>query len=114
MTDQDAFFYPHTCTIYRVTSVNPSTGEDVSTSVYSGICGLNIGSSGNTALRGVQLMAEYKVIIPTCTVVLRKNDNVDVVSENGRITRALIEDFDPCSWPGMEGITIYLTKGVDT
>jgi hypothetical protein len=113
MIDKTAFFYPHTCIIYRVT-VNPGTGEDVSTSVYSGICGLNIGSSGDTALRGDQLMSAYKVIIPTSTVVLAKNDNIDVISENGRVTKSTIEDFDPCSWPGLEGVTIWLKEGVDT
>ena len=114
MIDKTAFFYPHTCDIYRFTSIDPSTGAEVSTGVYSGICGLNIGNSGDTALRGDQYMSAYKVIIPTNTVVLRKNDNIDVTSENGRLTKSTIEDFDPCSWNGLEGITIWLKEGVDT
>jgi len=113
MIDRTAFFYPHTCEIYR-TTIDPSTGEDVSTSVYSGICGLNIGSSGDTALHSEHLLSSYRVIIPDNTVVLRKNDNVDVTSENGRLTKSTIKDFDPCSWGGLKGITIWLKEGVDT
>jgi hypothetical protein len=114
MIDRTAFFYPHTCVITRYSGVDASTGVVNDTSVYSGACGLNIGNSGDTTLKGNQLMSAYKVIIPTNTVVLAKEDKIVVTSENGRITKSTIEDFDPCSWAGLEGITIWLSKGVDT
>ena len=110
----NSFFYPHTCVVGRMSgSVNPSTGEEISDEIYSGICGLNFTTDGTSSLRSIDYKMFPTVIIPDNDVLFKVNDLITVSSDNGRISHGTIENFEPCKWVGMEGTTIWVKDFVD-
>lgn len=107
----DEIFYPDTCVISRCDgSVNASTGDEVSTEIYSGKCGFNLNSSGDTRLMGMEYKSAPKVIIPDYDVLFKVNDAVTVTCWSGRVIEGSIENYDACKYPGMEGTTIWLKQ----
>lgn len=111
MEISDDIFYPDTCVIKRSTgTVNPSTGEEIFTSLYSGKCGFNLNNSGDTRLQGLEYKSAPKVIIPAYNVLLEVNDTIIVTCWSGRIIEGTVENYDACNHPGMQGTTIYLKQ----
>lgn len=107
----DDIFYPDTCVIKRSTgTVNPSTGEEVLTEIYSGKCGFNLNSTGDTTLQGLEYKSAPKVIIPDYETLLKVNDTIIVTCWSGRIVSGTIENYDACNYPGMQGSTIWLKQ----
>lgn len=114
MVIDSSIFYPDTCVISRFDgSINASTGDEIPTSVYSGICGFNLNHTGDTALNGLEYISAPKIIIPTYDVLFKVNDTVIVTCWSGRIIKGTLKNYDPCNYPGMTGATIWLKQGQD-
>ena len=110
----DNIFYPDTCVIDRPNgSINASTGEEMFDTLYSGKCGFNLNTSGDTTLQGLEFKSAPKLIIPIYNVLFKVNDRITVTGATGRVSVGSLKNYDPCSWSGMEGTTIWLKQNQD-
>ena len=104
--------YPDTCIISRsVGDVDPITGNEIATEIYSGVCEIQYGSSGNTALQTDNYQSKPSIFIPISNIEFKINDIVTVTSLNNRISNYTIGQFE--SLAEFDDTCIWLKGGVE-
>lgn len=103
--------YPDDCIISRSTGKADVKGNEISTALYSGVCEIQYGSSGNTTLQVVDFQSKPVLFIPDSSILFKVNDMVTVTSANGRKSTFTIDQFE--SAPDFGDTEIWLKGGVD-
>ena len=109
----DSFFFPHVCTIYRSDGQVNDQGDEIFTGLYYGDCAFEFNTSSTTKLQGLTFQSDSFLLLPSTDILFRTNDMVMVETENGRIIKATIEQFETITDSGNEGTTIWLKQGQD-
>lgn len=111
---KEQIFYPHTCKILRSLSATNQQGDELFHLIYSGICGLQYHSNGDTSLNGYSYQTFPNLIIPEHNILFQINDLVKVFTENNRLQEFTIENFESTNEQIISGTTIWLKYGSDT
>ena len=109
----DAFFYPHICAGYRSNGETDDQGDEVFSGVYYGDCAYELNSNGSTKLQGLTFQADSFLLLPCTDILFKINDIVMVETENGRVIKATIQQFETVTDSGNEGTTVWLKQGKD-
>ncbi len=109
-SDNDAFFYPHVCAIYRSEGLTDEYGNEVFTGLYYGDCAYEVNTNGSTRLQGLTFQADSFLLIPSTDVLFKTNDMVMIETENGRMISATVEQFETVTETGIEGTTLWLKQ----
>lgn len=109
-SDNDAFFYPHVCAIYRSGGLTDEYGNEVFTGLYYGDCAYEVNTNGSTRLQGLTFQADSFLLIPSTDVLFKTNDMVMIETENGRMISATVEQFETVTETGIEGTTLWLKQ----
>lgn len=112
-TDELIFSRGDSCVIKRATGSVDGQGLEVFSTVYSGVCVLQIGATGETSLDGISYKSGSIVALPYTDIAFATNDVVTVTTLEGRVFTGTIENYQSISWEGIEGTTIWLKKGND-
>jgi len=107
MTD----LYKDTCVIQRSKGTVTVAGVEEFDTLLSCSCTLQIGSSGDTALKNKSYKSGSIVIMAYTEVLLQTNDMVTVTTDTGRIIKGTIKNYDSVNWEGIQGTTIWLKDG---
>lgn len=107
-TGSDTFFFPHVCAIYRSEGQVNEVGDEIFTAKYYGDCSYELGASGNTRYAGMTFQADAVLLIPSTDILFQINDHVAIETENGRLLKATIEQFETVNEDGIQGTTIWL------
>ena len=106
-------FFKDSCVVKRATGTVDVNGTEIFSTIYSGVCVLQIGGSGDTSLDGISYKSGSIVALPYTDTTFAINDVVTVTTLEGRIFTGTIENYQSISWEGIEGTTIWLKKGND-
>ena len=106
-------FFRDSCIIKRATGTVDNDGLEVFSTVYSGVCTLQIGGTGETSLDGISYKSGSIVALPYTTTILAVNDVITVTTLEGRVFTGTIENYQAVKWEGIEGVTIWLKKESD-
>lgn len=109
-SDNDAFFYPHVCAIYRSEGLTDKYGNEVFTGLYYGDCAYEVNTNGSTRLQGLTFQADSFLLIPSTDVLFKTNDMVMIETENGRTIAGTVEQFETVTETGIEGTTLWLKQ----
>ena len=110
-SENDAFFYPHICAVYRSEGkVDPSTGEEIFTGLYYGDCAYEVNTNGSTRLQGLTFQADSFLLVPSTDILFRINDMVIVETENGRTISGTVKQLETILETGIEGTTLWLKQ----
>lgn len=97
--------YPDKCVILRASGVTDDAGVELLDQLYDGVCEIQYGGSGDTALRGENFQSAPMIFIPVCDIVFKINDVVNVTSLNDRMSSYTVGQFeslqdfgDTCIW----------------
>ena len=112
-TDELIFSRGDSCVIKRATGTVDGDGLEIFSTIYSGVCVLQIGSTGETSLDGISYKSGSIVALPYTDIIFAVNDVVTVTTLEGRIFTGTIGNYQSISWEGIEGTTIWLKKGSD-
>lgn len=106
-------FFKDSCVVERATGTVDVNGTEIFSTVYSGMCVLQIGGSGDTSLDGISYKSSSIVALPYVTTTFAVNDVVTVTTLEGRVLSGTLENYQAVKWEGIEGTTIWLKKGSD-
>lgn len=113
MAEFDDFFYPHYCVIKRGTGDTDDNGDEIFTTLYSGIGGLQLGVNGDSRLEGSIYQRVPTLIIPITNVKFVINDYVIVKLPNGFEEDYTVRSAKIELGEGVEGTTLWLKKGTE-
>lgn len=106
-------FFKDSCVVKRATGTVDVNGTEIFSTIYSGVCVLQIGGSGDTSLDGISYKSGSIVALPYTAITFAVNDSITVTTLEGRIFSGTIENYQAVKWEGIEGVTIWLKKGSD-
>lgn len=107
------FFYQHTGTVKRSTAKTDDNGDELFDLIYDGICGLQIDSSGDTAIEGGIYQKSPTVILPAIDIIFKTGDFVSVTVENAQTFDYTVKSHRIITEEGISGTTLWLKKGTN-
>jgi len=107
----NGYEYPDVCVISRASGETDDSGVEILTPLYDGVCEIQYGGNGNTALLGENYQSQPTLFIPVSNVKFQINDIVVVTSLNDRVSEYSIEQFE--SLGDFDDTCIWLKSGVE-
>jgi len=113
LNNNDSFFYPHTCAIYRHTGELDDNGLEITKGIYYGICGYDNNSNGSTSFQGISWQTSPSIIIPETDINFEINDVAVINLENERVVKASVKQPEVQLEKEFMGTTLWLKSGND-